>query len=265
MKIAPHFAPVSGVWRLSGRHPKEHISPKPPVLFHLCPNTHPNPTHHPELNWANGASLSSRFDRITFGGDCRAASKSQVSSHFPAERCMINGVSIIFVHGLGGHPQNTWSAKVSSSDASSAERKTSGDTIPTARKGSVFNTFFKRSKTGTPIGLGDRSMSIAQSTHTMETISDSLSPSETSSDLMPEPELMLRLTAGTARSRSDKIFWPRDLLPKDFPSARIFTFGYDADLVSMTSTGARAKLSFSQHAHDLMMTLNLELDDDVCT
>jgi hypothetical protein len=61
----------------------------------------------------------------------------------------------------------------------------------------------------------------------------------------------------------DNIFWPRDLLPKDFPDARIYTFGYDSKLVSLSSTGQRAKLTFTQHAHDLFVTLNQELDEEV--
>lgn len=60
-----------------------------------------------------------------------------------------------------------------------------------------------------------------------------------------------------------KVFWPRDLLPKDLPNARILTFGYDADLVKMSSTGKSAKLNFTQHAHDLCITLNRELQDDI--
>lgn len=32
------------------------------------------------------------------------------------------------------------------------------------------------------------------------------------------------------------IFWPRDLLPNDLPNVRIFTFGYDADVVKILST-----------------------------
>jgi hypothetical protein len=64
--------------------------------------------------------------------------------------------------------------------------------------------------------------------------------------------------------QSMKVFWPRDLLPNDIPNARILTYGYDADVVTFSSSGNRSKLSFTQHAHDLMVTLDRELADDVC-
>ena len=110
------------------------------------------------------------------------------------------------------------------------------------------------------MGLGDRTMS----TYTMDTTySDSLSPGETSSNVTSEPDQMPSPT-GVTSSPQEKIFWPRDLLPKDFPNARILTFGYDADLVGRSSAaGTRSKLSFSQHGHELMLILNRELADDV--
>jgi protein SERAC1 len=37
----------------------------------------------------------------------------------------------------------------------------------------------------------------------------------------------------TYRNGSQKVFWPRDLLSKTLPRARIATFGYDADVVRM--------------------------------
>ena len=117
-------------------------------------------------------------------------------------------------------------------------------------------------------------MSQAVSTYTAETTyTDSISPGETSADLTSEPDSMMSpggsvgggsAAVGSANQDKDKVFWPRDLLPKDFPSARILTYGYDADLVGKSSAaGQRSKLSFSQHGHELMLTLNRELADEV--
>ena len=36
--------------------------------------------------------------------------------------------------------------------------------------------------------------------------------------------------------KTNKVFWPKDLLPKDLPKARIITFGYDADIIRGLST-----------------------------
>jgi hypothetical protein len=40
------------------------------------------------------------------------------------------------------------------------------------------------------------------------------------------------LTGGLKKTwtHEDGTFWPQDLLPNDFPKARIMTFGYDADI-----------------------------------
>ncbi|KAF2477726.1 TPR-like protein [Lindgomyces ingoldianus] len=172
--------------------------------------------------------------------------------------------NIVFIHGLGGHPQNTWSCKYASPSQDASSRRSSADTGSTGRKGSMFNKFLpiKRTKTGMNTGLGDRTLSIAPSTYTMDTTSESISPRESNIDpLSHEPEPIISPTMGPMNHK--KVFWPRDLLPKDFPNTRILTFGYDADLVSLTTTGARAKLNFTQHAHDLLVTLNRELDDEV--
>ena len=37
-------------------------------------------------------------------------------------------------------------------------------------------------------------------------------------------------------THNDGVFWPQDLLPKDLPTARIMTFGYDADVVGIVKT-----------------------------
>lgn len=37
-------------------------------------------------------------------------------------------------------------------------------------------------------------------------------------------------------THDDGVFWPQDLLPKDLPTTRIMTFGYDADIVCMIKT-----------------------------
>ncbi|KAF2739536.1 TPR-like protein [Polyplosphaeria fusca] len=167
-------------------------------------------------------------------------------------------VNIVFVHGLGGHPQRTWSAEFNGAIAEPEERKSSTDTTPSIRKGSALGLgrLLKRNKTGVPMGLGERSMSAVS----MDTTSESLSPGEVTGDpFHAEPESST--SPGIPKSKG-KVYWPRDLLPGDFPNARILTFGYDSKLVTLTSTGQRAKLTFTQHAHDLFTTLNQALDDE---
>ena len=38
-----------------------------------------------------------------------------------------------------------------------------------------------------------------------------------------------RVQTWTVGEEREGVFWPRDLLPKDFPTARILSFGYNAD------------------------------------
>ena len=58
------------------------------------------------------------------------------------------------------------------------------------------------------------------------------------------------------------MFWPQTLLPVDIPDARIFTYGYNANVVDGFLEGA-GKNSISQHANDLMVELASELQDHV--
>lgn len=50
--------------------------------------------------------------------------------------------------------------------------------------------------------------------------------------------------------KSERIFWPQDLLPKAMPSARIFTWGYDVDITK--AFGPVSMASTFQHAQSLL-------------
>lgn len=58
------------------------------------------------------------------------------------------------------------------------------------------------------------------------------------------------------------LFSPQTLLSVDISDARIFTYGYSADVVGGFLEGA-GKNSISQHANDLMVELASELQDNV--
>lgn len=42
--------------------------------------------------------------------------------------------------------------------------------------------------------------------------------------------------------KSSKTFWPQTLLPVDLPNIRIFTFGYDADIIRALDTAGSETL-----------------------
>lgn len=125
--------------------------------------------------------------------------------------------SIVFVHGLQGHPQRTWSSRPRLS------RKTSGDTSasdahPSRRDKLLrFPNWFSKHK-----GLlsGD------------DAIEESLN---------------------TAKDGQREMFWPRDLLNEDFPTARVMTFGYNSRVTQGFEAANQSNI-FS-HARNLLYQL----------
>lgn len=60
----------------------------------------------------------------------------------------------------------------------------------------------------------------------------------------------------------DKIFWPADLLAQDLPQARIWTYGYNADVLAGMFQ-MNNKNSISQHGRDLAARFERDVDNDV--
>jgi hypothetical protein len=46
----------------------------------------------------------------------------------------------------------------------------------------------------------------------------------------------------TWTDKTAEVFWPKDLLARDLPKARIITFGYDADIIRALSTAGNGTL-----------------------
>lgn len=60
----------------------------------------------------------------------------------------------------------------------------------------------------------------------------------------------------------DNTLWPRDLLPKKIPRARILTFGYDADVYHFWSKPA-SENTIKDHGNNLTASLvGLRLEND---
>ena len=85
---------------------------------------------------------------------------------------------IVFIHGLQGHPEHTWT------HVEKVQREESKDSDDSGTAGnSVHKSIFRK---------GFRSVGIGKQTE----------------------------------QREVRTFWPRDILPNDFPRARILTYGY---------------------------------------
>jgi hypothetical protein len=68
--------------------------------------------------------------------------------------------------------------------------------------------------------------------------------------------------SGSMNSQAKKIYWPHDLLPAEFPDARIMTYGYDADVIG-TLQGDNVKMNnFTTHSQNLLVALNQAITDD---
>lgn len=126
--------------------------------------------------------------------------------------CCINMAdhgSVIFVHGLRGHPRDTWSTKPPAS---------SPDCDNSIIKQKNFKNFFG-----------------------------------------------LKTSRGKAHHEAHipaRIFWPEAYLAHDLPDARIWTYGYNADVIGGVFQ-SNNKNSISQHGRDLAVKLEREIDNQV--
>lgn len=140
---------------------------------------------------------------------------------------MSNTVSIVFIHGLLGDPRRTWEK----SGPPDKKRGPPDNIAPQAseppRKKSRTFLFWDRK-------------------------SDN-------NDKQPEEASGLTTEMEEDASIDQKsVFWPENLLPRDIPNARIFTYGYNAGIFGGLLKGPDMN-NVSQHANDLMICLKSEL------
>lgn len=171
-------------------------------------------------------------------------------------------ISIVFFHGLWGHPQKTWEAHVTTSTSKKAADKNGPEEIGITRKGSILP--WKKNQPGFPDASrpGLARAATTTSTFTAQS-SDSASviSKVTTADSRVEP---LRTISEPTRSViSKKVYWPKDLLKKDVPDADIYTYGYDADVIGMSWSDSTSKLTFTQIGQNMLMDLHRGLPPDV--
>ncbi|CAP65379.1 uncharacterized protein PODANS_6_8850, partial [Podospora anserina S mat+] len=107
--------------------------------------------------------------------------------------------SIIFVHGLRGHPQHTWEDNRGrgSVHRGSVERGNKNAGTATSRKRSILKSLFKSKPSS--------SASISTTTSTAD--------------------------SNTTEESPNKLFWPDEYLTQDIPEARVWTYGYNAEVI----------------------------------
>ena len=139
--------------------------------------------------------------------------------------------SIVFIHGLFGHPYKTWT-KIPSRPKSPRPFST--------RSASSLSNLEKR-----PQGAGDRP--------SPKDDYPSLKNEEALSNDEDEGESRLK-GESSGLSAAEAVFWPETLLPSIIPSARIFTWGYDADVNGWLSSASQNNIH--QHASNLLVDLS---------
>ncbi|KAJ9634903.1 hypothetical protein H2199_008767 [Coniosporium tulheliwenetii] len=123
-------------------------------------------------------------------------------------------VNIILVHGLRGHPRDTWE------DSREASSKDEGSASASSKRKALKSFFEAKPSTST---TGDRD--------------------------------------SHERSASQKLFWPKEYLTQDIPQARVWTYGYNADVIDGLLQ-ANNKNSVSQHGRDLAVRVEREIENE---
>lgn len=138
--------------------------------------------------------------------------------------------SVIFIHGLFGHPYKTWAQAPSHSAPARpfAIRSSSSLSNP---DNAAQNTADLPSPQDDNLSLKNKELSIDKLDESPR------SQGERSGSSVPEA-----------------LFWPKTLLPSVIPNARIFTWGYDADVSGWLSSASQN--SIHQHAGNLLGDLS---------
>ena len=76
------------------------------------------------------------------------------------------------------------------------------------------------------------------------------------------PPLESNCTQKSAVSRTQQVFWPKEYLAEDISQARVWTYGYNADVIGGLFQ-ANDKNCVSAHGRDLAVRLEREIDNEV--
>jgi hypothetical protein len=147
----------------------------------------------------------------------------------------------VFVHGLFGHPQRTWTGVIEAEESLPSRSKQS-EAISRPLEQSFAN--------GRPL--------ITTDSEANPEVNNEASASGISLHGLPILPPSLMSLPQIVGLRMGEVFWPASLLPSVLPEARIFTWGYDADVDAFnTSVGHN---TVEQHATDLLTDIANLLD-----
>ena len=165
--------------------------------------------------------------------------------------------SIVFVHGLGGHPERTWTYAGAKRDPISHESQEEVVDAPDQAEAqsdpeeAAGKSRFRRLKSAIP-GFSDAK------------VNEQTQPQSTNKkpDTATERKVSHEGDAKKAAEKNNTFFWPQQL-PETCARARVMTFGYDSK-VSNFFGGSANQNTFYAHASDLLGWLVRERTNAVC-
>ncbi len=139
----------------------------------------------------------------------------------------------MFVHGLFGHPQRTWTGrgKRDRRVASSPYQENDPSRLP--EESTETSSLLTITDSGSEPGIGE-------GTSTRE-------PSLQGLEMPPPSSINSSQIIGL---QTGDVFWPEAILPGVLPETRIYTWGYDSDIDAFTTLGERNGIE--QNAIDLL-------------
>lgn len=155
-----------------------------------------------------------------------------------------NPTSIVFIHGLQGHPFKTWaSTRPPLGPAKSDDANTTQPHHPATSPKAAGKRESKRRKLAELVVGMARGSSHKRGAAAPVASSSSSGPIHCTNNLHPPAEAMAGIW-----------FWPRDSVPQRCPDARVLTWGYDTHVTRFFG-GASCKGTVLSHAKDLLFSL----------
>ena len=179
-----------------------------------------------------------------------------------------NCSSIVFVHGLGGHPRETWTYHGPKRDPVSFVSQGGDRSSPTseAQGTDVIDAADTNAITTTEVAEQSDAQSAQEGhadpieparrklpKHLRHRLLPSLSKSKGKASEETKKNIPGEVPATQTAANKNVFFWPQRL-PQVCPRSRVMTFGYDSD-VSKFFGGSANKNDFYDHAGDLLGAL----------
>lgn len=168
---------------------------------------------------------------------------------------LTSGNSIVFVHGLQGHPRGTWTkGRV----PITRERRFLPESGPLSSKA-------KKVKRGSLAWISEKLKRRSLTPGTGADVHMSMECDGAESLVALSLDVSSRNTANVSNSAAGAMhgggmFWPADLLPQACPRARILVYGYDTKITKYGAAPTN-KNSIYSHAKDLLFALSRETEN----